>query len=212
MFEKSWTLKNADGILPGMLYSVRLLANYDMPGVVLSVDAVQSKIYVDGMPWTSRKTENLSDEYLSGEPCWMPEGNGLRGHPSNVNSEYGLANSYPPGMCFSDAVNQLTDFNTLWIVGHPELGDISSFSTGCHSEGYRSMAQKQWSHAEGVETVAAGKYSHTEGMYTYAGYSAHAEGISSVAAVLGSHAEGVATSCFGYYGHVGGRRSLVPRD
>ena len=140
MFEKSWTLKNVDGILSGMLYSVRLLANYDMPGVVLSVDAVQSKIYVDGMPWTSRKTENLSDEYLSGEPCWMPEGNGLRGHPSNVNSEYGLANFYPPGMCFSDAVNQLTDFNTLWIVGHPELGDISSFSTGCHSEGYRSMA------------------------------------------------------------------------
>ena len=140
MFEKSWTLKNVDGILSGMLYSVRLLANYDMPGVVLSVDAVQSKIYVDGMPWTSRKTENLSDEYLSGEPCWMPEGNGLRGHPSNVNSEYGLANFYPPGMCFSYALNQLTDFNTLWIVGHPELCDISSFSTGCHSEGYRSMA------------------------------------------------------------------------
>ena len=206
MSEMSWTLKSIDGLQPGMTYSVRLLNNYDMIGDITSVDVGACKIYVDGMPWMIRRDENLSDAYLSDMPFYAPGGNALRGHPTDTENEYGTGGSYPPSYCFRDFD---FDGNTLWIVGRPDLGDMSAYSTGSHSEGAYTVAQKQWSHAEGLYSQATGKYSHAEGMNCRTGYAAHAEGISCTAARIGSHAEGYQTSCLGYYSHSSGCRAVV---
>lgn len=210
MAEKSWTLKSVEGLENGMTYSVRILNNYDMVGDISSIDTSVNKIYVSKMPPAQliRTSENLSDTYLSGMPFYSDtsSGNGLRGHPTCADNEYGPGKKYSPICCFCDFD---FDANTLWIVGRPDLGDISAYSTGSHSEGFQTVAQKQYSHSEGCCSKATGKYSHAEGMYCNTGYAAHAEGISCNAVMLGSHAEGQQTSSFGYYSHASGYRASV---
>ena len=78
----------------------------------------------------------------------------------------------------------------MWFLGHPEIGDISAYSTGAHSEGYMTCAGKQYSHAEGLGSITVGKYAHAEGYETIAVWAAHSEGYMTSAFGQRSHAQG----------------------
>lgn len=183
----TWTLKTTNGIQPGYAYTVRLLNNYDMAGTVVSVLDGHT-ISVDGFPTPRRtRSEYLSDPYLSGQPWYGAlSAGGVRAHPSPDNAnEYGRV--YPPEYCFYDFD---FDANSMWFLGHPEIGDISAYATGAHAEGYMTQAGRQYSHAEGLSSMTIGKYAHAEGWQTVAVWAAHSEGYQTSAFGQRSHAEG----------------------
>lgn len=208
MEEKSWTLKTVAGLEPGMEYSVRLLNNYTLIGKITGVDPADRKIFVDGMPPISKNTrldETFNDPYLreTGSDLYEDEIRTLRGHAgyswaymdSAGNHIFSKTTEIPEGFPIFDDYD--ADINTIWILGHPDLGDISSYSTGAVAFGLGSHAAKQYSFAEGVRSSAHGKYSHAEGMNTIAGYAAHAQGINAKALGINSFAAGLNISALG---------------
>ena len=208
MEEKSWTLKTVAGLEPGMEYSVRLLNNYTLVGKITKVDPAVQKIFVDGMPLISKNTrwdETLNDPYLReiGSDLYEDEIRTLRGHAgyswaymdSAGNHIFSKTTEIPEGFPVFDDYD--ADINTIWILGHPDLGDISSYSTGAVAFGLGSHAAKQYSFAEGARASANGKYSHAEGMNTIAGYASHAQGINSIALGFNSFAAGENVSALG---------------
>lgn len=119
---------------------------------------------MDAFPTISRPDECLSDIYLSGTANYAPGTHYISAHYST--SYAGVPNEYSGN----------SDTNSLWVLGHPELGDLSAYATAAHAEGYGCNAARQYSHAEGLSTTTIGKYAHTEGMRTIATYASHAEG------------------------------------
>ena len=97
---------------------------------------------------------------------------------------------YPPEYCFHDFD---FDVNSMWFLGHPEIGDISAYATGAHAEGYMTQAGRQYSHAEGLSSMTIGKYAQAEGYQTVAVWAAHSEGYQTSAFGQRSHAEGSQT-------------------
>lgn len=208
MEEKSWTLKTVAGLELGMEYSVRLLNNYTLIGKITRVDPTNRKIFVDGMPPISKNTrwdETFNDPYLreTGSDLYEDEIRTLRGHAgyswaymdSAGNHIFSKTTEIPEGFPIFDDYD--ADINTIWILDHPDLGDISSYSTGAVAFGFGSHAAKQYSFAEGVRSSAHGKYSHAEGMNTIAGYAAHAQGINVKALGINSFAAGLDISALG---------------
>ena len=190
----TWTLKTTEGIQPGYAYTVRLLNNYDMAGIVVSV-LNDKTISVDGFPTPRRAySEYLSDPYLSGQSWYSAlSASGIRAHPSPKEAnEYvtHTGSTYPPEYCFYDFD---FDANSMWFLGHPEIGDISAYATGAHAEGYMTQAGRQYSHAEGLSSMTVGKYAHAEGWQTIAAWAAHSEGYMTSAFGQRSHAEGSGT-------------------
>lgn len=215
----TWHLKTISGIKPGFVYNVRLLNNYMFVGNVLSVLSAQNKISVDAMPTNLRVSEQLSDPYLSTQPFYGSlSAHGLRAHSSPTQASEYTGGPFPPVSCFVDFN---FDGNSIWFVGHPEIGDLSSYCIGAHAEGLYSNASQAYSHAEGVMGNAVGKYSHVEGQYNFAGWGAHAEGIDvsalgycthaegnkTIAKGYGAHTEGNMTSAYGNYSHAEGNTS-----
>ena len=208
MEEKSWTLKTVAGLEPGMEYSVRLLNNYTLIGKITRVDPAGRKIFVDGMPPVSKNTrldETLNDPYLHeiGSDLYEDEIRTLRGHAgyswvyidSEGTSRFRKTSEIPEGFPVFDDYD--ADINTIWILGHPDLGDISSYSTAAMAFGSDSHAAKQYSFAEGAGSIAHGKYSHAEGIGTIAGYAAHAQGINTKALGINSFTAGLDVSAVG---------------
>lgn len=208
MEEKSWTLKTVAGLEPGMEYSVRLINNYMLIGKITKVDPAVQKIFVDGMPPISENTrpdETLNDPYLyeTGSDLYEDKIRTLRAHAgyswaymdSAGNHKFAKTTEIPEGFPVFDDYD--ADINTIWILGHPDLGDISSYSTAAVAFGFGSHAAKQYSFAEGVGSSAHGKYSHAEGMYTIAGYGAHAQGIRTKALGINSFTAGLDISALG---------------
>ena len=204
MEEMSWELKSVDGLKSGMQYSVRLINNYSLVGSILNVDPESKKISVDSMPPITEHTrydETLHDPYLLEISSDLYEATlkTLRGHAGytfgSPGSGFQKTPVIPEGFPVFDDYD--ADVNTLWILGHPDLGDLSSYSTAAAAFGCGSQAEKQYSFAEGVETRAHGKYSHAEGVGTIAGYAAHSQGINSFALGNGSFAAGENVSALG---------------
>lgn len=202
--EMSWELKSADGLKSGMQYSVRLINNYSLVGKITNVDLESKKISVDSMPSITEHTrydETLHDPYLLEISSDLYEDTlkTLRGHAGytfgSPGSGFQKTPEIPEGFPVFDDYD--ADVNTLWILGHPDLGDLSSYSTAAAAFGCSSQAEKQYSFAEGVETRAHGKYSHAEGVGTIAGYAAHSQGIGSFALGNGSFAAGENVSALG---------------
>lgn len=210
---KTWHLHTVEGLSVGLWYTVRLINNYDIVGTIEAIDEEDNKIIVSDFPQSIKTVENLSDEFLKGTPYYDPSGNSIRGHRNGPDDD--------PMSCFVDFD---ADTNTIWILGHPELGDLSSYATGAIANGNGCIAQRQYSHAEGIGSIVAGKYGHAEGWYTAAVYAAHSEGQECSAFGQVSHAEGLSTltkygeyqhaegsetSAFGWYSHTEGDRTLT---
>lgn len=207
-----WRLKSVDGLKEGMIYSVRVLNNYDVVGTILSVDEDEKIISVDGMPEQKRlrRDELLSDPSLSAIYSDYAElSNIVRGHPNpSLNNEFAST----PLNKTTLWMNHGFDANTMWILGHPELGNLSAYATGAHAEGYNTIAGRQYSHAEGRETITQGKYAHSEGWDTIAAWCAHSEGAHTSAFGLYSHAQGTRTQARGVGSFAAGVSALTYGD
>ena len=89
---------------------------------------------------------------------------------------------------------------------HAEGNGTMSNGPESHAEGYNTTAEGKASHAEGEGTTAGGYYTHAEGYCTTtSGEASHAEGYSTVASGEHAHAEGSHTTASWYYSHAEGR-------
>ena len=90
-------------------------------------------------------------------------------------------------------------------------GPISN--TGCHAEGYMTIASGNYSHAEGNGTMSNGPESHAEGYNTTArGKASHAEGEGTTAGGYYTHAEGYCTTTGGEASHAEGYNTVASGD
>ena len=89
---------------------------------------------------------------------------------------------------------------------HAEGNGTISNGPESHAEGYNTTARSKASHAEGEGTTAGGYYTHAEGYCTTtSGEASHAEGYNTVASGEHTHAEGSHTTASWYYAHAEGR-------
>jgi len=168
---------------------MRLLNNYDLFGSIKSIDTANKIVTFDKFPASFRVDECLSDIYISADLNYDNHGTFLSAHRSNSYTK--PINEYQ--------VN--SDINSFWVLGKPNIGDLSTYAEAAHAEGYGCNATRQYSHAEGLYTTTIGKYAHAEGMETIAAYNAHAEGNSTSAFGGNSHAEGFGTLAKGMNSH-----------